>query len=266
MKLVMFDLDGTLLSNMYDISEGNRKAFRKLYRQGYRLGIATGRRVSNVEEILGNDIQYFDVIIGENGFQTKDLKLNESTYTRKLSASEIREIIDTFNDKTLDINFCHFDQSGTYFFRHSTFSNSSEYDLNRKVIYTNGKYFSDLPKMCMPVGASLAEIYREKVENLKSDSYHGMMTGYGFFEFMSKETSKWLALEKYLIKNHYAIDDTIAFGDSGNDMEILSHVGFAVAMQNADRKVKEICHDMTTYPYHEDGVGKYIEEKMLSNE
>ena len=36
MRLVMFDLDGTLLSNMHGISEGNRIAFRKLYNQGYK--------------------------------------------------------------------------------------------------------------------------------------------------------------------------------------------------------------------------------------
>jgi len=266
MKLVMFDLDGTLLSNMHGISEGNRQAFRKLYKQGYHLGIATGRRVKNVEEILGEDLQYFDVLIGENGYQTKDLRLNKNTYTRKINRKEIKEIISYFNDDSLDINFCFFDESGTYFYRHSTFSQSSEYDLNRKVYYLNGEDFPDLPKLCMPVGKELAECYRVKVENYQKETYHGTMTGYGFFEFMTKETSKWNALEKYINANHISIEDTLAFGDSGNDMEILDHVGFAIAMSNADEKVKAICDDVTTYSYNEDGVGRYIEEKMLSNE
>lgn len=263
MKLVMFDLDGTLLSNMHGISEGNRIAFRKLYNEGYRLGVATGRRISNVEELLGDDLCYFDVLIGENGYQTKDLKQNDSVYTRKLSQQEIIEIIDMFDDENLDINFCHFEDSGTYFYRESEFSRNSEKELGRKVFYTNGEPFEDLPKMCMPVGKKLAEEYRTKVENVQSDTYHGTMTGYGFFEFMSKETTKWQALEKYMKKNHYMKEDVIAFGDSGNDMEILSNVGFAVAMQNADSKVKEICHDVTEYNNVNDGVGRYIEEKLL---
>ena len=37
-------------------------------------------------------------------------------------------------------------------------------------------------------------------------------------------------------------------------MEILSNVGFAVAMKNADCKVKEIRHDVTKYTNDEDGV------------
>lgn len=263
MKLVMFDLDGTLLSNMHEISDGNRKAFRELYKKGYRLGVATGRRVLNVEELLGDDVKYFDVLIGENGYQTKDLKTGENVYTRKLSQDEIKEIINIFNDEAIDINFCHFDASGTYFYRESEFSRNSEKELERKVFYTNGKLFGDLPKMCMPVGTELAEEYREKVEKLQSDTYHGTMTGYGFFEFMSKETTKWHALEKYMAKNNYAKEDVMAFGDSGNDMEILSNVGFAVAMQNADAKVKEICHAVTQYTNIEDGVGCYIEEYLL---
>lgn len=263
MKLVMFDLDGTLLSNMHGISEGNRIAFRKLYNQGYKLGVATGRRVSNVEELLGDDLCYFDVLIGENGYQTKDLKNGESVYTRRLNKKEIDEIINMFDDESKDINFCHYEDSGTYFYRRSVFSETSEKEMGRKVFYTGGKTFDDLPKMCMPVGKELAEEYRAKVENIQSDTYHGTMTGYGFFEFMSKETTKWRALEKYMKKNHYVKEDVVAFGDSGNDMEILSNVGFAVAMQNADSKVKEICHDVTEHNNVNDGVGKYIEDKLL---
>ena len=96
MKLVMFDLDGTLLSYIHGISKGNREAFRKLHGLGYHLGVATGRRVSNVEELLGDDAKYFDVFIGENGYQTKDLKTSENTYTRKLTQQEMQEIIDEF--------------------------------------------------------------------------------------------------------------------------------------------------------------------------
>ena len=263
MKLVMFDLDGTLLSYIHGISEGNRKAFKKLHQKGYRLGVATGRRVSNVEELLGEDVSYFDVLIGENGYQTKDLKTNQNTYTRKLTQAEMQEIIDEFNDEAKDITFCHFDEEGTHFYRDSSFAKRSEEEYGRKVFYTNGKLFDPLPKMCMPVGEALADEYREKVEAIKGRSYHGAMTGKGFFEFMSTDTTKWHALEKYIEKNNYAIEDVIAFGDSGNDMEILSNVGFAVAMQNADTKVKAICHAVTGYTNDEDGVGRYIEENLL---
>lgn len=263
MKLVMFDLDGTLLSYIHGISEGNREAFRKLHHLGYHLGIATGRRVSNVEELLGDDVKYFDVLIGENGYQTKDLKANQNTYTRKLTQEEMQEIIDEFNDESIDITFCHFNDVGTYFYRESSFAKRSEEEFGRNVFYTNGVLFEPLPKMCMPVAEALADEYRARVEAIKGRSYHGAMTGKGFFEFMSTETTKWHALEKYMAKNNFVKEDVIAFGDSGNDMEILSNVGFAVAMKNADDKVKEICHDVTKYTNDEDGVGRYILEQLL---
>ena len=265
MKLVMFDLDGTLLTSPYDISEENRQAFRQLYLKGYRLGVATGRRVNNIEFLLRDDIVYFDVLIGENGFQTRDLKLKEDTYTRLLTELEIKEIIDLFYDESKDVNFCHFTDEGTYVYGDSEFTRRQEGQEGRKLIYMNGKPFDHLPKICMPVGIDFADEFRERIEHMSQRSYHGVMTGKGFFEFMDVETSKWKALEKYMKKNHLQKEDVIAFGDSGNDMEILSNVGFAVAMRNADDKVKAICHDVTDKICFENGIADYIYRKLLSN-
>lgn len=263
MKLVMFDLDGTLLSDMHNISQGNREAFRKLHQKGYRLGIASGRRVTNIEGILKQDVEYFDVLIGENGFQTKDLKIQESIYTDKLTVDQIKEIIETFEDDEGKVNFVYFGDEGSVFYKENDFSKKQQELFERVSKYLNGDNFPELSKLCMPVAPELANNYRIRVENIKGKPYHGVMTGTGFFEFMNVETSKWKALYKYLQKYGLTKDDVIAFGDSGNDMEILSNVGFAVAMQNADDKVKAICQAITEYPYNEDGVGKYIIDHML---
>lgn len=58
-----------------------------------------------------------------------------------------------------------------------------------------------------------------------------------------------------VVLDHLGIDrsDTIALGDSYNDLEMLAHVGTGIAMGNAPEAVKEVADEVTTAP-EEDGI------------
>ena len=49
----------------------------------------------------------------------------------------------------------------------------------------------------------------------------------------------------------------MAFGDGGNDIEMLQHVALSVAMENGNDKVKEIA-DYVTADVDEDGILKAL--------
>lgn len=74
--------------------------------------------------------------------------------------------------------------------------------------------------------------------------------------------SKGVAVEKIL--EHYGIhrSQAMAFGDSGNDIEMLQTVGCGVAMGNALDKVKAIADDVCG-PVTEDGIYHYCVEHGL---
>ena len=56
--------------------------------------------------------------------------------------------------------------------------------------------------------------------------------------------------------------DTIAFGDSSNDLSMLRAAGTGVAMGNASEEVKAVC-DAETLTNDQNGVAAYLEQYLL---
>ena len=59
-----------------------------------------------------------------------------------------------------------------------------------------------------------------------------------FADIINKGTSKSRGIDEVI--KHYGIklEETMAFGDGGNDINMLEHAGIGVAMDNASDKVK----------------------------
>ena len=74
-----------------------------------------------------------------------------------------------------------------------------------------------------------------------------------FTDIVCADNSKASGMD--VLCRHFGIDmaDTIAFGDGGNDIEMLDHSGIAVVMGNAKPRVKEHA-DFITLTVEEDGI------------
>lgn len=74
-----------------------------------------------------------------------------------------------------------------------------------------------------------------------------------FTDIIAEGTNKSLGIDRVL--NHYNIPlkDTMAFGDGGNDIPMLKHVGTGIAMGNAAPAVQEAA-DYVTSPVDDDGI------------
>ena len=70
---------------------------------------------------------------------------------------------------------------------------------------------------------------------------------------MSKEFNKGSGVR--LICEHFKhpLEETIGFGDSMNDLEMMQTVGYSVCMANGSEKLKELA-DMVAPPVSEDGL------------
>ena len=59
------------------------------------------------------------------------------------------------------------------------------------------------------------------------------------------------------------MDEIAAFGDAGNDIEMLESVGLSVAMKNGSDAIKAVAMYQTDYDNNEDGVAHFIEDHIL---
>lgn len=89
-----------------------------------------------------------------------------------------------------------------------------------------------------------------------------MTSGYGSIDILPEGIHKAWGLEQVLKDLVIQPDQVMAFGDSDNDIELLSYVGYSYAMENATDKVKAVAKYMA--PSHlEAGVLQVIEEYIL---
>lgn len=74
-----------------------------------------------------------------------------------------------------------------------------------------------------------------------------------FTDITNVSADKGKALLAMAEHEHMRIDETMAFGDGGNDMPIIKQAGIGVAMGNASDEVKAVA-DYVTTSVDDDGV------------
>lgn len=87
---------------------------------------------------------------------------------------------------------------------------------------------------------------------------------YGFIngELIKKEYNKGIALKKVCAHYGVSLEDSIAYGDSMNDLEMMEAAGISVCMENGSRKLKELADDVCP-AVTEDGLYQSFEKYGL---
>ena len=74
-----------------------------------------------------------------------------------------------------------------------------------------------------------------------------------FTDVVPQGSSKAVGIDKIIEHYGISLDETMAFGDGGNDMAMLRHAGIGVAMGNAGDEVKAVA-DYVTDSVDKDGI------------
>ena len=85
-----------------------------------------------------------------------------------------------------------------------------------------------------------------------------------FLEFASPEVTKASGLQFVAEHLGFAPERTLAFGDGENDVELLQWAGYAVAVENAHRRVLDVA-DLVCPPPEAEGVAAVIEAFLHSS-
>ncbi|HEM4855910.1 TPA: HAD hydrolase family protein, partial [Streptococcus suis] len=116
------------------------------------------------------------------------------------------------------------------------------------------------------VGLWVPEARVESITEEFNQALQGRLTavtsGYGSIDILPEGIHKAWGLEQVLTGLDIEPEQVMAFGDSDNDIELLSYVGYSYAMENATDKVKAVAKYMAP-SYLEAGVLQVIEEYIL---
>lgn len=256
-KAVFFDIDGTLLSHTdMTVSVSTRDAIRQLQEKGIRCLIATGRHVSELDMLPVKDIK-FDGYITLNGQVCYDSN-KKCIYSDPISGEDKTRLLDIFNKKERAMLMV--EETDMYLNM-----------LDQEALRVHEMIESPIPDIGEYSGNDfyMAVVYGEKgtEEKLKEDLPNCKITRWHPYasDINSASGSKVTGIEKYLELAGISKEETMAFGDGENDLEMLNFVQIGVAMGNAVPEVKDSA-DFVTSTVDEDGIYNALEYFSLIGE
>lgn len=255
-KIAFFDIDGTIVApGTNKISNRVADALNQLKENGILICIATGRPMMNIPKF---ENVAFDAYLSFNASYcyNKDGVI----YKNPIAKEEVHKIIENAKKIGRPVSLASASRMG---------ANGSDQDLID--YYAMAKHVVEV-------------VDEADFEKLKNEDIYQIMLGCRKEEYASilKEVSgakitawwpraidvipadggKGVGIGKILEYYHLTKEEAIAFGDGGNDIEMLQAVGLGVAMGNAEDDVKKIAADVCE-SVAEDGVYWYCRKMGL---
>jgi HAD-superfamily hydrolase, subfamily IIB len=268
-KLLVIDVDGTLLNSNKEISKRTLYTLRNVQQTGVRIVIASGRPTYGLRSIarqleLNN---YGGFILSYNGCQIIDAQTDTVIFERRIN----QELLPYLEKKSRKNGFAIFTYKEDAIIT-DTPDNShirSEAMLNQMKIVYEPEFSSVIdfsPCKCVLVSddeaalTSLEEHWKRRLNGsldvFRSEPY--------FLEIVPPQIDKANTLGFLLKQLNIEKEEVIAIGDSVCDVTMIQTAGLGVAMGNALESVKR-CADITTETNDNEGVA-LAAEKLILNE
>ncbi len=252
MKLIVTDLDNTLLRSENSISEYTVSVFERCRGKGILTAFASAR----AEHAMLRFIEAIkpDMIISNGGATVR--ANGEIIYRNALSGENVYNIVELCKHFTGGNGLITAECDDGYY------CNFVPNDPDRRA----ASAYSDFADFRKPSYKITAELENEEWAQRIAESCDCSMTNFSgeiWRRFAAKYSDKKTALKKLTEHLGIKMNDVIAFGDDQNDLEMLKMAGTAVAVDNAIAEVKAVA-DYVTGSNDEDGVARFIEQYILS--
>lgn len=270
-KLIMTDLDGTLFKDDHEsISKRNITALRRANENGIKICISTGRTKSLIFDAI-SAVPFADYIITSNGAVTYDAQTDEIIASELLDAEKSKKVFEIINAHSLthEIYFegeCFLDGYSAKLYNYGNISahylkvlkdkanvvpNLSEHIGNRgvekiNIMHVTGEELEEVKNVILNIGGIF--VTSSIPENLEMNNFNA---------------NKGYALKSLCKILNISENEVMAFGDSGNDCEMLKTAGYSFATANAWEEAKRAAKGITL-SNEDDGVAVQIEKYLES--
>ena len=247
-KAIFFDIDGTLFSHTtHSIPHSTDLALKKLKEKGILIFIATGRHKSELKNIP-LDSYHFDGYITLNGQYCYN---NDGViYEKPIEKNDILNILEEIDHHPFP---CYMINEDKMYINY----------LTQNVIDIQNSIASIIPEVIDLKTIVHKPIYQigpfetspeqesrllSKLKNCQSTRWHDLA-----IDILHKTGGKQNGIKAILKQYNIKADETMAFGDGNNDVEMFELVNISVAMGNAKDNLKK-CATYITDDIDNDGI------------
>ena len=267
-KLLVVDIDGTLIDKDGVISDEDKTALASVNDSGIQVSLSTGRVILAARRIL-DQLSLDSYHMFFDGALVANPKTGEEVYVEPINGEVVREAVEFVYQH--DINF-DFYSSTRYFIEHESWVSDIRIEFFK--IQPTFVDFKELWNTERIIKGTL--VVRTDEERAKADKFcqhfkdnlsfsrtdTPAYPGVDFINVISAGVSKGKALEALASHLEIPLAEVMAIGDGTNDIPLLSRAGLSVAMGNARDEVKEIA-DYTTLDVDNNGVAAAIQRFLL---
>lgn len=271
--LYVSDLDGTLFDSGGHLSDFTRDTLNELIAGGMNFTVATARSVSSAAGLL-DDLDLKVPAVMMNGVFLTDVPNQKQVYVNRYPVELAHKVIDafkangrppfvySFNGEYIECEFTKLKNDYERQFvakrqkLYRRFEKVEDYTVGNNTVYING---IDHKETMQAVADEL-----QKIDGIKFSHYLDTYSGDKYFvEVYVESAGKWNSIKR--LKEMYGFDRVVAFGDNGNDVEMLKNADLAVVVGNALPPALEVA-DIVIDTNDNDGVAKYLLELYRKGE
>jgi len=249
-KMVVTDMDGTLLNSKHEVSNHFFELFEDLKSKGIMFVAASGRQYNSIIDKL-YPIKDDIIVIAENGGFA--MKQETELLATPLERYHVEDILKTINEIP-NIHPVLCGKHKAYLTNKSDkFAKKlAEYYTEFEILESLSDCDSEVIKIAIYHFESSEKYIYPYVKKFE-DNLKVKVSGENWLDISSMNAHKGYALNKLMTTYNLKSDEIMVFGDYNNDLEMMALSDFSFAMENAHPNVKEVAK-YTTLSNDENGV------------
>ncbi|MEG0591782.1 MAG: Cof-type HAD-IIB family hydrolase [Coprobacillus sp.] len=256
-KAIFFDIDGTLLSHSSrSVPDSTKKALKELKEKGIYTFIATGRHISEMKDLPIQDLEFegFITLNGQYCYNDKEV-----IYDLPIDQNDINNILKQIEKKPFP---CIFVEDQLMYINY----NNDAVQIVQDAISTALPDINDLTRgythpIYQVIPYDITDIQEQEILDLmphcKRTRWHELA-----IDIIPSSGGKQNGIREILKYYHINQNETMAFGDGHNDIDMFEYVELAIAMGNANDEVKAAADDITDDIDH-DGIYNALKKYQI---
>ena len=266
-RMLFLDLDGTLLNDDKQITDGNRAALNLALRRGHGVIITTGRPLkSAMDQARKLELDRPGCyVIAYNGASVYDWGQQRQVFSRTLPFDVVHRVFDKANE--MDLHIQTYDSRNVLVEPRGDDEAVRRYcqftKMEPKVI---GNVHTDLkeePVKCLVINyeekSGLEQIQRW-IRSHMDNEVDCFFSCDQYLEVVPKGINKGEAVKMLCAMMNVGIEDAVAVGDAANDLAMIRTAGIGVAMANGTGEVKAIADYITQKDNNHDGIVEVVDK------
>lgn len=265
-KLLFLDLDGTLLNDRKECTEGNRRALKSAIAAGHQVVITSGRPLKSALlqakrlDLAGRGCY----VIAFNGALIYDCTRRKELFRKAIAPEDLYAVFDEANRRGIHIQT--YDGEDVLVEARNDNENVRRYcgliDMGFRVITDIRRDLTEAPVKALLIdfhGRTLTAAMESWVNTHMRGKVDAYFSSQFYLEVVPAGMNKGGAVKALCQELRIPVQNAVAVGDEANDISMLQAAGVGVAMQNATPEVKAAADYITERDNNHDGIEEVIE-------